>query len=100
MLFDSSDEETEEVSLRTPDESSSEETEDSDLHNEVETRLGVGVPDDDSDSSSSRSSSSDVSLRDIKKQNEQIISLLQDIKNSRDTGNNSNNTGGDPTELL
>lgn len=102
MLFDSSDEETEEVSLRTPDDDVEDSGEDSNLHNEVETRLGAVTEEDSSRDSSTRSSGTgDVSLRDIKKQNEQIISLLQDIKNSGETSDSSSNdVGGDPTELL
>lgn len=103
MLFDSSDEETEEVSLRTPEEGSSGE-DTSDLHSEVETRLGSETSSTSTSSSSSSSStsvSSEVSLDDIKKQNEKIISLLEDIKNGTSPENNNNSTsGGDPTELL
>lgn len=107
MLFDSSDEETEEVSLRTPEEGGSEE-DTSDLHSEVETRLGsestsTGTSTSSSSSSSSTSVSSEVSLDDIKKQNERIISLLEDIKNGNSSENNNEDNsvaGGDPTELL
>lgn len=100
MLFDSSDEETEEVSLRTPDEEAGE-SDDSNLHNEVETRLGSARETDSSSGSSTKTTGSgDVSLRDIKKQNEQIISLLQDIKNSGEGSESQNDVGGDPTELL
>ncbi|MFT4869153.1 MAG: hypothetical protein ACI83Q_000777 [Colwellia polaris] len=103
MLFDSSDEETEEVSLRTPDEDSSDSGDNTNLHNEVETRLG-SVEETSSSSSSSSStrtgSSGDVDLKEIKRQNEQIISLLQDIKNSGETETKDNDVGGDPTELL
>lgn len=103
MLFDSSDEETEEVSLRTPDDEAGESEDDTNLHNEVETRLGSVTEEDSSSTGSSTrtSGSGDVSLRDIKKQNEQIISLLQDIKNSGETSDSGNSdVGGDPTELL
>jgi hypothetical protein len=104
MLFDSSDEETEEVSLRTPEEGGSGE-DSSDLHSEVETRLGseTSSTSTSSRSSSSSSVSSEVSLDDIKKQNERIISLLEDIKNGNSSENNNEDNsvaGGDPTELL
>lgn len=103
MLFDSSDEETEEVSLRTPEESS-DSGDSNELRSEVETRLGseTSSTSTSTGSSSSASVSSDVSLDDIKKQNERIISLLEDIKNgnSSENDNSASSAGGDPTELL
>jgi len=104
MLFDDSDEETEEVSLRAPEDDNQDSEEDAELHNEVETRLG------NSSQSTGRgtsigSSGSSVSLEDIKEQNEKIISLLRDIRNGTDSSSETeedrNTTpGGDPTELL
>ncbi len=112
MLFDSSDEENEEVSLRAPEDSNSSEEDSTDLHNEVEARLGTESGTSSSSSTSTGTgtstmsgSSSSVSLKDIKEQNEEIISLLRDIKNDRSssgsqTEDNNSGTRGDPSELL
>lgn len=110
MLFDSSDEENEEVSLRTPEDSDSSEDDSTDLHNEVEARLGTDTGSSTSTStgtgtSVTSGSSGSVSLKDIKEQNEEIISLLRDIKNEgrssrTETEDNDSSTRGDPSELL
>ncbi len=110
MLFDSSDEENEEVSLRTPEDSDSSDDDSTDLHNEVEARLGTDTGSSTSTStgtgtSVNSGSSGSVSLKDIKEQNEEIISLLRDIKNEgrssgTETEDNDSSTRGDPSELL
>lgn len=106
MLFDSSDEENEEVSLRAPEDGNSSDDDSTDLHNEVEARLGTESGTSTSTGTSVKSGSSgSVSLEDIKEQNEEIISLLRDIKNDRSssgsqTEDNDSKTRGDPSELL